>query len=315
VRWNEPEWRRQAEGWVVARLAELGIRSTAPIEQTHVRPWGTTFRVPTGTGPLWFKANMPELAFEVAILRTIEAIRPQAGPRLLAADPDVGWMLMEDAGVEFGGGDVAAWERVLSAYAELQIDASSEASALVAAGVPHRTTPGMLDELERMLEDDRNVRAPSYEIPDEQLARVGALLPRLREACDVVAEFGLPDTLQHDDVHGWNVFLRNGEPVFIDWGDACIAQPALSLAIPLAGFRRSLPDGVDRARDAYYEPWTRVRPRHELDAAHETAMLLAHVTGLLKWGLINSGLRDDERGEYAGAVRRRLRELLEAACA
>ncbi len=316
MRWNDAEWRRHAEAWVRQRLAELGIRPTGPIEQPHVRPWGTALSVPTEAGLLWFKANIPELAFEVAIVEALARVRPRAAPRLLAADAELGWMLMEQAGVEFTDvQDLAGWERVLASYAEFQIDASGEAEALVAAGVPHRAGPLMFEELERLLADDRNVRAPGHEVDDEELARVRALVPRLREAADVVAELGLPDTLQHDDLHEWNVFLREGEPVFIDGGDACIAQPALSLAIPLGAVARCCRDAsaVDRARDAYYEPWTRFRPRDELAAAHDAAILLAHVTGLLKWALINSGLRDDERGKYAGAVPRRIRGLLERA--
>jgi hypothetical protein len=39
------------------------------------------------------------------------------------------------------------------------------------------------------------------------------------------------------------------------------------------------------------------------------------VTGVLKWELINSGLSDDERVGYEDVIAKRLRYLLELACA
>jgi hypothetical protein len=50
-------------------------------------------------------------------------------------------------------------------------------------------------------------------------------------------------------------------------------------------------------------------------AACSPARLLAHVTGLLKWELINSGLTSEELGSYGDVIPKRLRHLLEASCA
>jgi hypothetical protein len=319
VRWNDPNWRREAESWLAERLEAHGRPVTASIEHRHVRPWGTALRVPTESGDVWFKANIPPLSFEVTVLETLGARRPDRVPRLLDADRSRGWMLMEDAGTPLApeegddGPTLEQWERALSAYAQLQLDVARDADALRAGGVPNRTAPAMFDAFEALLDDDRNVRPPGQNgLTDDELTRLRALVPRLREAGETLGALGLPDSIQHDDLHEWNVFLRDGEHVFVDWGDACVAQPTLSATIPLWAVERRFDDPamVSRARDAYYEPWTALRPHTELLAAHDAAMLLGQVTGTLKWGLINSGLRDDERGDYAGSVPRRLRELL-----
>ena len=312
MRWNDPEWRRDAEALITRRLEDLGRRLTAPVEYSHVRPWGTALRVPTNAGVVWFKQNIPELAFEVAIAETIAMRRPDCTPRVLASDRGRGWMLVEDAGVQLGDGvSLERWEDLLRRYAQLQLDLARDADALRAAGVPDRRAPRLLDDFERALGNERNL----IDLRGHEVDRIRAAFPRLREAVAVVAEVGLPDTIQHDDLHEWNVYLSDGDYVFIDWGDACIAQPALSLMIPLATIERRFGGAaVGRARDAYYEPWTSRRSREELLAAHDAAVLLGEVTGILKWDLINSGLRDDERGEYAGSIPRRVRELLEELC-
>ena len=316
--WTGPAWRAEADAWIRAALADVG-RAVVAIDQPHVRPWATAMRVSTDNGVYWFKAAIEPLAYEVPLLRLLAERRPGAVPGVLAGDAERGWMLMEDAGPRVPDlyGDappISVWETFLPAYAQLQLDVAPDAHAMVGAGVPDRTTPALVDRLEPVLDDHRLVRPPTDDALDEQeLARVRALLPRVREAVTRLDALGLPDSLHHDDLHAWNVCVRAGDYRFIDWGDACVSQPLLSLAIPLAHAEEAA--GTTRVRDAYLEPWTALRPRAELVAACEDATLLAQVTGVLKWELVSSGLTDEERSGYEHAIPLRLRRLLELACA
>src|SRR5436190_972330 len=84
---------------------------------------------------------------------------------------------------------------------------------------------------------------------------------------------------------GENFCVDADEYRFIDWGDACVSQPMLTLEIPLQWVGG---EGSAAATEAYLEPWAALRPRGELLAATEASALLAQVTGVLKWELINS---------------------------
>jgi aminoglycoside/choline kinase family phosphotransferase len=314
--WTQAAWRAEAEHWIRERVDALGDAITK-LEQPHVRPWGTVFRVETDAGLLWCKAPIDPLAYEAPLLEELGARRPDAVPRLLASDPPRGWMLLEDAGTQLpdlhpGAVPVELWEQFLPTYAQLQLDAAPAADALIAAGVPDRRSHRLLDGYLRVLDDDRLVRPPAEPLDDEELARLRALVPTLVDAIDAVAALGLPDTIHHDDLHAWNVCVADGRYRFIDWGDASIAQPLLSLYVPLV---RVPEEGVDRARDAYLEPWTALSPRADLVSACHAALLLAQLTGTLKWELITSFLSDEERGDYANVIPERLRYLLELACA
>jgi Ser/Thr protein kinase RdoA (MazF antagonist) len=183
----------------------------------------------------------------------------------------------------------------------------------VQAGVPDGRSARLVEGFLRVLDDPRLVR-PSADLTldDGELARLRALVPRLTEAIDVVAALGVPDSVQHDDLHTANVCARGGRYRFIDWGDTCIAQPLLSLSIPLAVIGDRAP--AARARDAYLAPWTSLCPHDDLVAACDAAELLAQITGTLKWEVVSSGLTDEERVGYEDVVPRRLRRLLELAC-
>ena len=52
----------------------------------------------TTGGDVWFKANIPLLAYEAAVVDLLAARRPDCVPELLATDLDRGWMLMADGG-------------------------------------------------------------------------------------------------------------------------------------------------------------------------------------------------------------------------
>jgi hypothetical protein len=312
LQWTRAAWRAEAERWIRERLAGLD-RSVDMIEQPHVRPWGTVFRVAVGGDTVWFKASIPPLAYEVPLLEELGSRRPDRVPRLLVGDEARGWMVIEDAGTRLTelhatGVPIELWEEFLPAYAQLQVDVAADAEEMIAAGIPDRRLAHLIDGFLRVLTTSRLVTG----LADDELRRLRALVPRIAEAIDAVAALDLPDSIQHDDLHAWNVCAADGGYRFIDWGDACISQPLLSLYVPLAHVPAG---GAARARDAYLEPWTALRPRGELLAACDAAILLAQITGVLKWELINSGLSDDERAGYEDVIPKRLRHLLELVCA
>jgi hypothetical protein len=316
--WTQAAWRNDAEQWIRPRLSELGFSLRGPIEQPHVRPWGTVLRLPTDEGTLWFKSSITPLAYEARLLELVAARRGDCVPQLLAVDTASGWMLMADAGALLSARHpeplpLEVWETLLRRYAQLQLDIAPAAEELVAAGVPDRRLSNLLEPFERVLETDRLVRPPTDQAlaPDE-LERVRTLMPRLLEGAERLAALGLADSVQHDDLHPWNVCVEDGAYRFIDWGDSCISQPLLSLAIPLTHVED---DEVATARDAYLEPWTAFASPDDLRAACDEAVLLGQVTGVLKWTLINSVLTDEERAGYEDVIPKRLRYLLSLACA
>ncbi|MFG1609455.1 phosphotransferase [Actinoplanes sp. NPDC049265] len=222
-RWRDPEWLDQVLAWIDARVARSGA-----VEQPHVRAWATVLRVPTVDGDVWFKANDASLRHEVAVVERISARRPDVVPPLIGSDVANGWLLMADAGetlrsVTERERSLDRWLDVLPRYASVQRDLAGEVGALLAAGVP----------------DMRLATLPAAytKLVDE----VGAE-PRFRDAVPVVealcAEldgYGLPELLQHDDLHDGQVFVQDGRHLVLDWGDACVSHPFFTLAVTVQG--------------------------------------------------------------------------------
>ncbi len=252
--WTDPAWRAAADAWICEHVRPVG-----EIAQPHVRPWSTVLRVPTAGGDVWFKANTEALRYEAALVSRLAARRPDAVPPLLAADLERGWMLMGDAGTTLR--EVIAEERsldrwldVLPLYAGLQIDMAPEADDLVALGVPDLRLAELPARFEAFL-DELSGRLGDLE------GKTRARLPWIRDAAEELAAFGVPETIQHDDFHDAQVFVRDDRYLLLDWGDACVSHPFFTLSVTLEGQIAWGLDDVEHSvdvapfRDAYLRPF------------------------------------------------------------
>ena len=296
----EPLVAAEHEAWIRAHVDVDG-----PITQPRVFPWSTVLRVPTQTGVVWFKENVPVLAHETAVVELLAARAPDDVPEPVAIDADRGWLLTRDAGTRLR--DVpptaADWLTLLPLYADLQLAVAPDADRLVAAGAPDRR-PAVLPALFRELAEHEAERLGA-----EELRQLRAFAHRVDDACAALGQNGVPCSIQHDDFHDGNIFVRDGRFRFIDWGDACVSHPFATLRIPLEGIAEDTDWDVDAIRDSYLEVFSDRATRVELLQAFEDAWVVAGVTRALKWAPLVASLPRPHEWEDAVAIR--LRVLLE----
>jgi hypothetical protein len=259
--WTQPDWLAGVRTWIDER-----VEVTGEVEQPHVRPWATALRVPTSEGTLWFKAVAHTQAFEPALTRLLVTVRPEHVTELLDADVERGWMLMRDAGTRLREvpASVEHFERVLPLYAEVQIAAATEVERMVEAGVPDVRLPAFLRQVEALGEEDPEL--------ESRLPEVEALVAELQAG-------GISESIQHDDLHDGQIFVRDGYYRVLDWGDSCVSHPFHSLTVTLraAAWKLGLPPGsreLLRMRDAYLEPFGSPAELADLaDIAYRTGTL------------------------------------------
>ncbi len=316
--WSDPAWLNDAAAWIAEQLARLGLTPTGGVEQTHVRPWSTALRVPVSEANLWFKANMPSLVYEAAVVSILGRCGPDRVPELLAVDLERGWMLMADGGELLR--DVVARERsldrwldVLPLYAELQLAAAGNVDAFATAGVPHRRLDDLTSEYALLLDA---VRA----LTPEESSRLLGLQREVREMCEELAALAIPDTIQHDDLHDGQVFVREGGYVVADWADCCVSHPFFTMAVTLEGnLAWGLDDVADSVdvrpfADAYLEPFSAFGQPAELRAALATALRLGWICRAINIQRWASSLDPPDRDTHLDGVAIRLRMFLDGLC-
>ena len=327
--WLDPVWRTGALSWTETTLAGLGRAINGPVEQPHVRPWSTAMRIPTDGGVVWFKATGPGTAHERPLLEVFRGLRVKRVLLPIVSHPSHPWSLFEDASPTLrmtgpdgdGDHDLAAWERILPEYAELQrsVEGRAAVEAMLAAGTPDGRPGRLLSEFER-LQGDEAVWARV--VPGERVAadlargRLAAARRAIHEAAATLEDTGIPATIQHDDLHGGNIFVSPDGDLFFDWGDASVAHPFATLTATFNSIAyhtaRSLDDPVfDRLRDVYLDAWTDRLPRDVLGEVSRIARAFACIGKALAWERALRDLAPDEMDGHGDAVAGWLMEFAE----
>ena len=250
----------QADKGTRVDVEEAGswIRAHAPVagslEPFQVEPWASVFRVPVADDMVWFKACAPHHGFEVPFTASLSS-RSSTVTQVLAHDVDRRWLLMADAGESLGalGNPPQRWVEVLPDYAQVQIIETAHADEHLARGVPDLR----LARLPVLYEELMTATLP---LDQAETADLAAIAPRMLGWCEELQGAGIPETVQHDDLHMNNVYLKGSVLRVLDWGDASISHPFFSLFETfrfLAEVNRLSPGDpwFGRLRDAYLEPW------------------------------------------------------------
>lgn len=292
-RWTDPATVGAAQAWLIETAARAGRRLTGPVTQPHVRPWSTVFRAPTDAGDVYLKLCGPSQAHEPALTMLLATVRPAVVPQILGVHPHDPWMLLADGGAKLrevldGPARLRVWAELLPPYAELQRALLGRDDAIRATGTPDHGLERLLPHFRAVLDDER-VLAPSAATFDAAARRrLLSLLPEVERQAAELLSSGIGSSAQHDDLHDANVLMREGRASIVDWGDASLTHPFLSLGVLLtfaadhAGVTEDDPSIV-AVRDAYLEPWTALLPRRALAEAAGLGARLASLTRALSW--------------------------------
>ena len=263
----------EATAWVRSHA-----RITGPLEHVQTEPWATVFRVRTEDGTVWFKACAPHQGFEVPMTAALSARWRATVTEVIAHDVDRRWLLMADAGepLRVLGNPPERWLEVLPTYAELQIGETRHIDEHLASGVPDLRVarlPLLYDEL---------LHAELPLSPDERSA-LERFLPRSAALCEELDDAGIRPSIQHDDLHMNNVYVKEETLRVLDWGDASVGHPFFSLfetfrfLVEMNGLEPRDPSFA-RLRDAYLEPWGGDRR-----ATFDLALRIAGLAHAIAW--------------------------------
>ena len=311
--WQSDQFLLGALAWADAALSREGRDRSGGPTSSRIKPWGMVLALPLSDGDtVWFKAA-PHGSAEPILHQTLDAEIPEYVAPVLAADLGRGWLLMDDAGESLGNDAVAQgiqpcgdprFQRAMTTYAWIQDQVRQRVDELVTHGLPDarpQALPGVFDQL--LASMGRRARDTGDQDASDLLARIAAARPMV---VDLAASCsGHPASIDHNDLHPWNVLVRDGQTVFLDWGDAMAAHPYASLLVPI---RIALTESQETAKavlDAY------ARGRDERMDPAELAAVLRLSTIARAWTWQRSIALRTEPHENDGAPLKWLARVLD----
>jgi hypothetical protein len=297
--------RAAAEDWIRSHVEPVGA-----VETVHVRPWSTVLRVPLADGVAWFKACSPIQAFEPRLSAELFTRWPDRVGEVLGYDEERAWLLLADAGtpIRAQGNPPEAWLTVLPKYADLQCGEVAHSPGHLLHRVPDLRLATLPARYQDLLQH-------ALPVDSEELDRLRRFAGRFTELCGELAAIGIPETVQHDDLHMRNVYLRAKRLRVLDWGDASIAHPFASLVVTfrfLEEFNKLPPSDpwFARLRDAYLEPWG-----HGLAGAFALGLRVGAFAHTFAWARQRDALPEAALAEFdtgfALVLRRALAQTLD----
>lgn len=294
ARWRSEAWLEAATRWLDAALADAGLARTGPVEQPHLRLWGTVLRAPTTAGPVWLKEPAATTAFEIPLYAVLARRVPDAVLVPIAADDSL--VLLPDGGATLHERSVGGEERAaglgaaLAAYGDVQRRLVPHVGELLAAGVADMRPERLPERLDEALE----VTAPIAERygTAEQRRRHVELVARRSTVlgwCRRLGKSPLAPSLDHNDLHPGNVLpARDGSWRFYDWGDSVVAHPLTAALVALRVVRHEL--GTDQddprlvgLRARHLAGFAPLAPGEDLAATLELACRVARIARTLTW--------------------------------
>jgi hypothetical protein len=173
--------------------------------------------------------------------------------------------------------------------------------------MPKGETTHAIDHIGHGVPDLRMVALPAgYErLLASQLPLTRGDVDRLRqhasrftELCSALAQLGIRESIQHDDLHMANLYSDRGMLRVVDWGDSSIAHPFFSLLETfrfLEEFNHLAPGDpwFRRLRDAYLEPWG-----SGLEEPFEIAMNVGWFVHAIAWTRQRTALPPEARPDF-----------------
>ncbi len=304
--------------WSQNYLKENGYQLQNSPEIIHNGPWSTVYRILTNFGTLYLKQTAPDFAIEPTLLRYLGTLLPSASLEVLAQNDKLYCFLMRDAGTPLRDilkkhFQINLANNALTTYATIQKLTANHIDTLLSMGVPDWRL-SMLPSLYLALLNQKQFLIDDGLSPTE-IEDLKKLHLKVVERCHQLAQYNIPETIEHGDFHDNNILVQGNNMIIHDWGEATITHPFFSLTSYLYSALRvhNFNEASDTYKDilnGYLNNWLIFENHDKLVEATK----LAHQLGYIKFALAHYRIAQCpgfmELGQYKGRLTQALQSCL-----
>jgi hypothetical protein len=316
--WQRRGWLEEVRAWIAARVA---VRAIAQVKAGWSQ--SCVLEVATDGEPLFFKASPRSGMGEPAFIRALSRSWGAHLPQIVDADEERCWMLMRRVeGHPIEQNDPAALADAARFMARMQLDQAPHAARWIAMGCADRGFEALRRQLPRLLTGIPEWFFESGALTAAERDEMAALVPRAEALCRALSDIAIPPvTIHHEDFRDAHVYRTpSGSLVIIDWSDAAIAHPLLTLQRFLRFMALvTTPENplCHVLRDAYLDELAAFEPRHRLLEACRLSARLVPLYDLFRFtagGAAEPPVRSELPPDMQKAARALMKRIREGCC-
>ena len=282
ARFARKGWFTELRSWVTKSIEPLGLQLKRPFRQLNAGPSFSLIRFETNGPAIWFKAVGEPNLREFPTTLTLARLFPAYVPELLSQEPHWnGWLSLEANGAKLSETvDGGHWEQAATTLAKLQVDSFGQLDPLFDSGLHDLRNETLTSQVDPFIDVMTQFMLAQTKIPPPALSprELDHLRIRVKDSLALLADLKIPDALGHLDLNPANIIVSSNRCVFLDWAEAYVGPPFLSLQYLLEHFRRAV-RGNDAAESrlssGYRTPWLEFAPTEIIDEALDLAPLVA----------------------------------------
>jgi hypothetical protein len=311
-------WLDDLLAWVRRELNPLGLQLSGAIHQFNAGPTFSLIRMETNGPAIWFKATGEPNRHELSVSQRLSRLFPNFVPEILAVHFTWnGWLAKEASGTLLSSlNEAFDWKRVAETLAELQIASVPTCTELLNSGCRDLRLPNIAESVDPFIVRMSDLmvaqtKRPPEPLTDENLELLGE---KLKSACALLQESGLPDTLGHVDFNPGNIIVSPTGCCFLDWAEGCVTHPLVTFEYLREHTRRAfLGDDavIEQIVSAYLQPWrSRVSADTITQALAISPMIAVFVAAIVDstWSSVDPLLDSDAASYFRSLTRRMFRE-------
>jgi hypothetical protein len=312
---GRPGWIEELVCWAQRESGPHGLRLIGKFRQLNAGPTFSLIRLETNAQAVWFKAvgepNLREFGISLALAKLF----PGFVPTVIAPHPGWhGWLTMEFRGSTLDeASDSSEWERAAHTLAEIQIISVGHTDQLLDAGCRDLRVPSLLTLVDPFMEVMSRLMEQQQKPSPAALGKgeLVTLGTQIKETLWELVELDIPDTLGHLDLNPGNILCSADQCIFIDWAEAYVGPPFLTLQYLREHLRRRRKGDVGCVAQVvapYETKWHQILPPETVSAAMELAAILAvfaYAAGTESWRKPIE-MRDPKAAAYQRSLTRRM---------
>jgi hypothetical protein len=275
-------WIEKAQEWIRSSIDSHEVIFTGEILQLNGGGAFCLLRLGTRSGPAyWIKGVGAPNAHEFAITGYLAQHYPEYLPPVIAMRSDWRAWVMEEFGSSLHSSPTLDdFKRAVHQLANLQKRVAKSPDELLAAQcADHRTglLDSQIDDIFEYLDEAMGQQASRKALP-LSTSRLHEIRTVLHDACFVLRELRIPDSLIHGDISPGSILCNGSNCVLTDWCEAYVGNPFIAFEQLCVHVRRSTGDSslwIRALTQVYRSCWADLLTERQIEKTLQIVPLIS----------------------------------------